>query len=269
MEIQNTFDYRGQTLSDAEIYNILKSINTSLPQHNDMVSKEKLITTNGKYLNRWNYIFKDIDRLFDSEYYEVPIFDRGPLWEFAAIYNRDNRILYILTKEANVSKIIKENNSTHYIRILSYKNNKLGYDYQKQLSLLPCNDEMIELSLKDFKRMFLNIDEVECCKAIIFKEGNMGVTKISEAILDYDLNFIDNHDLSDYIIADIDNIEDTQSYENIDILDDELKEEIKLPLRKKKIQKKKESGSTFYDKEDIVTEENLNNKEQDNKNEKI
>jgi len=125
---------------------------------------------------------------------------------------------------------------------------------------------MIELSLKKFKKMFLNIDEVECCKAILFKEGHMGVTKISEAILDYDLNLIGNCDLSDYIVADIENIEDTQNYENIDTLDTELKEEIILPLRKEKIEKKKELANKLNDKEDIVTEESLNIKGQDNKN---
>lgn len=268
MEMQNTFDYRDQTLSDAEIYNILEAINISLPQYNDMAIKEKLITTNGKHIIRWDYIFTNIDSLFNSEYYEKPIFNRGPLWEFVAIYNKISKILYILTKEENINRIIKDNNKTHYIKILSYKNNRLDYDYQKQLSLLCSNDEMIELLLKDFKKMFLNIDEVECCKTILFKEGYMGVTNISEAILDYDLNFIANCDLSDYIIADIGNIGDTQNYENINIGDAEPKKEIDLPLRKEKIEKKKELENELNGKEDLITEENLNNKEQDNKKDK-
>ncbi|MGJ0848339.1 DUF5986 family protein [Tissierella praeacuta] len=244
----------GETLSRKEVELIVNAINHSKVQYKEWANERNLGFSNGKYLDRWNYIFANIRDSFNYEPFKVFSIKRGTLWEFAVIYNTGTKILYLLLREDNFKRIKEGNdNAYHYIRVLNSKNSQTKIDTRTQISMFPktevASDNYIN---EDLENMLLSIkDEVKGCRNIVFTENKNGVIRISENIANYHLDIIDSFDLTKYITADIENISDTQN-ENV-----ESHPVIELKIRQDKMKSKKDDIISGEDKKDKKDEEDL------------
>lgn len=252
----HTFNKQEETLSKKEVELIVNAINHSKEQYKNMASERKLGFSNGKYLDRWNYIFANIRDSFNYESFITFPVSRGPLWEFIVIYNTDTKILYLLLKEDTFKKIRNDrNNPRHYVRIFNSKNsNYKTKRIEEQLSWLPKIEKISDKDIdEELKKMILNIkDEAKICKNILFTENLNGVTKISENIANYDLDILNTCDLTKHVVADIENIVDTK--DNVI----EPLPKIELNIRPNKIKRKEEliSDKNKKDKEDKKKKKN-------------
>lgn len=249
----NTFNKQEETLSKKEVELIVNAINHSKEQYKDMANERKLGFSNGKYLDRWNYIFANIRDSFNYEPFITFPVSRGPLWEFIFIYNTNNKILYLLLKEDTFKKIKNDrNNPRHYVRIFNSKNSNYKPKIEEQLSWLSKIEKMSYEDIdEELEKMILNIkNEAKVCKNILFTENINGVTKISENIANYDLDILNTCDLTRYIMADIDNIVDTK-----DNVSDSLPK-IELKIRTHKIKNKRKEIISDKDKEDKKNKKN-------------
>jgi len=208
----------SELLPDEKVKLIIKAINDSIPQYMDHVIKEKLPTQNGKYHEIWNYIFKDIKRYFDDLPYKCYKISRGNLWEFIAIFNEENNILYVLMKEETFKKIKKDKDKDyHYIKVLNTINNNISTEKIEQLTLFPEDKDKESYIQDDLERMLGDITKkVKVCVDILFSEKQNKVITMSGNIFNYDLDLIKSYNLDKYIKADIDEIADTKDEYNVE-----------------------------------------------------
>lgn len=238
-----------KVLSDKYIKLIIKSINDSRGQYEQAAKERKFPTRNGRFHDRWNFIFNNIKNSFLDKPFKCYVISRGALWEFVVVYNTDTKILYVLLKEDRFFDIKKDSNSKyHYVKVLNSSN----YCFQKekkseQMSLLPdLNSEPDEYVYEDFQRMISSIkEEVKGCVNILFKEDKNAVTTISANIATYDLDIIKTYNWNEHISANIEEISDTN------INDSNVKPQISLNIRKSKIKD--------YNKQKIVDEKKKEN----------
>jgi len=226
----------SEILSQKDVKLIIKAINYSKQQHENWNNERKLGYGNGKYLDRWNYIFDNLEKYFTYKPYITYHVSRGRFWEFAVLYNTDTNILYLVLKEDTFKQIrSNKNNPYHYVRVLNSKNFNLQDEVYQQLNLFSgfenVSNEYIE---EDLERMISELkDKVKCCVNVLFKENSEGVNKISANLANYELNIFKTYDLSECITAGIDEIIDTKN----DVAEGSPK--IPLNIRKNKVKNKK------------------------------
>lgn len=215
---------------------IIKSINDAKLQYKNYVKNERLATENGKYLTIWNYIFTNIKESFKEIPYKCYKISRGNLWDFIAIYDQKNQILYVVMKEKTFERIKKSKDKDyHYIKILNAANPIKKGKY-KQTSLFQEDKEKAEYIKNDFEQMLKDIDgKVKLCIDILFSEKENKVVSISGNIFDYDLDTIKSYSWNKFIEADIDEIADTNSND-----DEDKTPDIELNVRKH-VEKQKEN----------------------------
>lgn len=236
-----------ETLSKKEAELIVAAINNSKEQYKEWSNERKLGFSNGKYLDRWNYIFANIRDLFNYEPFKIFSINRGILWEFVVIYNTNTKILYLLLKEDNFKRIRdNSNNPYHYVRVLNSKNFHNEIETKIQMSMFLKAEVPLDKYIdEDLENMLLDIkDEVKGCKNILFTENKNGVIRISENTANYNLDIINSCDLTKYIIAEIENISDTQN-DNVEPLP-----KIELKIRKNKNKDNKDEIISDKDKKD-------------------
>lgn len=227
----------SEILSEKDVRLIVKSINDSKQQYENWNNERKLGYENGKYLDRWNYIFANIERAFSYKPFITYHVSRGKLWEFAVIYNTETKILYLILREDTFKLISRrKDNPYHYVRVLNSKNFKFQKEVVQKINMFtgyePITNEYID---EDFERMINEIkNEVKGCVNILFKENITGVYKITANFANYDLEIFKTYDLSKYITADIDDISDTK------INFAPVLPKIELNIRKDKLKIKKE-----------------------------
>lgn len=226
-----------EILSQKDVQSIVRAINYSKEQYEMWKNERNLGFENGKYLDRWNFIFANIRDTFIYKPFKTYPVSRGALWKFIVLYNTDTNILYLILKENTFKQIrTHRDNPYHYVRVLNSKNFNLQSEIKQQLNLFSefetISNEYID---EDLERMISEIkNEVKGCVNILFKENNDGVYKISGNLANYDLDIFKTYDLSKYITADIDDIIDTKN----DIVGSSPK--IELNIRKSKIKSKKD-----------------------------
>lgn len=234
-----------ELIPEEKVKLIIKSINDAKPQYEKHVKNEGLVTQNGKYHTIWNYIFTNIENSFKEFPYKCYKISRGNLWDFIAIYDQKNQILYVVMKEKTFEKIKKSTNKDyHYVKILNTINPVKDEKY-KQTSLLPEDEDKAEYIKNDLEEMLKHIDgKIKLCVDILYSEKENKVVSISGNVFDYDLDEIKTYSWNKYIEADINEIVDT------DDNDDEIENpNIELNLRKNVENQKenKEEGT-----EDII-----------------
>ncbi|MHB8036003.1 hypothetical protein CF069_19180 [Clostridium botulinum] len=202
-------------LEPKNIKEIIKDINYSREQQNDDLKEKNLAFTNGKYQDRWNYIFNNIEKSFSNEPFKCCRITRSPLWTFVAIYRTDYDLLYILLKKDRFYDIKKNAKAKeHYSKILNLPNSiSFNTGIYDQISFIPDFKRPItEYIFEEFENMLPNIkDKIKGCINILFLENQEGVTEISGVMADYNLDIIKSCNWSEYISADIGNITDTAS----------------------------------------------------------
>lgn len=205
-------------LPKERIESVLTSIRTGKLQYRYNVIEEKLPTQNGKYHQIWNYIYKNIKQNFSDFPYSCYNISRGELWEFIAIYNQEENILYILMKEERINQIKKEkNNDFHYSKVLSYINNDFQAEKREQICMAFMDDDKEQYIKEDLERMLGDINgKVKVCVNILFSENQGKVTSISGNVLNYNLDVIKSESWDQYIKADIDEIVDTKDELNVE-----------------------------------------------------
>ncbi len=238
----------NEILSGKDVKLIIKAINNSRQQYQDWNNERNLGFENGKFLDRWNYIFANIRDSFSSPFKTYPV-SRGKLWEFIVLYNTLTNILFLILKEDRFDSIKRDtNNRYHYVRVLNSQNRYLQSEIVQQLDLFGgYQDTPNQYIDEDLESMIGEIkDEVKGCVNVIFRENKDGVCKISGNIANYNLDILSTYDWSKYISAEIDEIIDTKNdYEvttpkielsirkdkiksrNTDIVDDKSKQEAK------------------------------------------
>ncbi|KGN00327.1 hypothetical protein IRP63_05315 [Clostridium botulinum] len=214
-----------ELLSDYKIKLIIKSINDAMPQYLNHVKKEELPTQNGRYHEIWNYIFKNIKNNFSDFPYKCYKISRGKLWEFIAIYDQKENILFVLMKEERFNQIKKDkNNDYHYIKILNVINNNISNKHNEQLCLFEKDNDKEEYIEDDLHRMIKDINgKIKICVNILFSNKLSKVSSISANISNYYLSEIKSYNWNKYIKADIDEIIDTEDEHNFENPPIELK----------------------------------------------
>lgn len=224
-----------EVMSVDDIKAIIKNINDSKKQYKQYVESRKLKTQNGKYFSEWDNIFTNINESFSSKPFKCYQISRCSLWKFVAIYRTDINILYLILKEDRLKDIRKENNPYHYLRIFNSKNCYLQEErpmqttFGQEFEAQAVSDEYID---EDLEKMIGDIkDDIKCCVNILFKQNSNGVTKISANILNQNLEIIDTYDWSNFITADIEEVNDTISID----FEENIRPEIQLNIRSHKI----------------------------------
>lgn len=227
----------SEILSQKDVKLLVQSINNSRQQYEHWNEERDIRYHNGKYLDRWNYIFDNIENAFNYKPFKTYHVSRGRFWEFAIIYNTETQILYLVFKEETFYKIKGDkNNQYHYARVLNTKNFELQpQPYQKINMFSGVEDISNEYIDEDLERMISEIkNEVKGCVNILFKENREGVYKLTANLANYNLDIFNTYDLSEYITAGIEEIIDTK----IDVVSSSPK--IPLNIRKDKIKSKSE-----------------------------
>lgn len=236
--------YRGQTLEKTEIQSVIKAINDSMKILKTNSIEQGIDIDCGGHTFRWNYIFKGLRTYFTGEDYKIIKIDRGALWKPIAIYNIKTKILYLLMKNDNIERVRKNKDSKrHYAKVLNIINDKFTGYKSEQSCFLPPKDIDNDL-LEELETIIKDISEVECCKIISFDEKFNNVFNIEECIYNSALVAIDTCKLNDYIVADINDISDTENPESISLEFKEYKtlknKDIELSFRKDNIIKLKD-----------------------------
>lgn len=203
----------NEILSDNEVRLIIKAINDSRQQYEHWKNERNLGYENGKYQDRWNYIFANIRDYFTSPFKAYPI-TRSPLWKFAILYNTDKNILFVVLREERFERLRRDNDSPHhYLRILNSQNYCHQKEFVEQLSFFEGFQEVPNQYIdENLETMIGEIrDEVKGCVNILFKENKDGVCKISGNIANYNLDILTTFDWSNCISADIEEIIDTKN----------------------------------------------------------
>lgn len=229
-------EWPSEILTKKEINLIVKSINDSKQQYNQWNAKRNLGFENGKYLDRWNYIFANLKNAFSESpflTYHVP---RGKLWEFLIIYNTDSKFMYLLMREDTFRNIRRQKDRAyHYIRVLNSKNFNLQDEKIQKINFFSgFEDISFEYLDEDLERMIKEIkDEVKGCANILYSENADGVKKISANFANYELDIFKSYDLTKYITANVDDIIDTK----VDVAT--VQPVIPLSIRADKLKEKK------------------------------
>lgn len=204
----------SEILSQKDVKLIVRSINYSKQQYNQWNDERNLGFENGKYLDRWNYIFANIRESFGRKPFITYHISRGKLWEFIVIYNIETKFMYLVLKEDTFKQIKgRKDNPYHYVRVFNSKNFELQREAVQRINLFSgfedVSDEYIN---EDLERMICEIkNEVKGCINILFKENSDGVYRISGNLANYDLSIFKTYDLSKFITAGIDDIVDTKN----------------------------------------------------------
>lgn len=231
------FDLSSATLSPKEVRLLVQSINYSKQQYEQWNNERNLGYHNGKYLDRWNYIFANIEESFNYKPFITYHICRGKFWEFAIIYNTETKILYLVLREDTFKQIKSHKDQPyHYVRILNSENFEIDPQAYQKINMFSgyenLSDEYVD---EDLERMISEIkNEVKCCVNILFKENSEGVYKITANLANYNLDIFKTYDLSKYITANIDDITDTKNDTGI------VSHKIPLNIRKEKMKTKKE-----------------------------
>lgn len=245
----------NEILSPSDARLIIKAIKDSMEQSKQWNSERNLRYQNGRYLDRWNYIFQNIENSFKGSHFKTYHVCRGKLWEFVVMYDINTNLIYLVLKENTFRQIKgRKDNPYHYIRIFNSKNFQLYKERPHQMNFLGLSDQVSDEYInEDLERMIGEVkDEVRGCVNILFKEDSNSVCKISANFANYKLDILKSYDLSRFITADIEKIIDTNS-DNISIIP-----KIELKVRENKIKIKNE---------DILKKEKekKNDKKEDNK----
>lgn len=251
----------GKILDETGIKKIIDCINTGEAQYKEHFKREKFITNNGKYHEIWNYIYRNVNNSFCDYPYGCYKINRGNLWKFVAIYNKQEKILFVIMKENTFKELQKDlDNEFHYIKILNHYNNYLQKNKYKQISFINDKDKKEEYIQDDLTRMLGAISkEVKVCVDILFSEKDSKVTHISGNVCDYDLRLIKSYCWDEYIKADINEIIDTDEGE---IIENPI---IELPIKKNAKEKADKKREKTKDEEEILASK----KDNDEKREKI
>ncbi|AJA42643.1 hypothetical protein OR62_05485 [Clostridium tetani] len=218
-------------LEPENIRKLIKNLNDSREEQNYDLNEKNHPTTNGRYHDRWNYIFKNIEQSFRDKPFKCYRISRGPLWQLVAIYRTDYDLLYILLKKDRFLEIKKDSkNKSHYSKILNLPNNNLKMETYKQTSFIPnlqlSNTEYI---FEEFKKMIPDIkDKIKGCINILFTENKERLTEILAVIANCDLNIIESCNWSKYISVGVEEIIDTKSEfeENTPLIPLKIKERV-------------------------------------------
>lgn len=256
----NIDQFKKQTSTNDFILKMVDALNKGKEECEDVRQYRKLVTYSSKGLVMWDLRFKHIYNNFkDTDYLPIKL-KKGPSWEFIVIYESSINVLYLITRENNFKALrSKDNKDTHYIKVLNSINGTCNHNIQlnmfnkqNMVELDPQITGEIEEILGDFK------EPIDCCKLILFKEDISGITKLTENIVDYDLNVIYSVDLSDSIVVSINQVVDATS---IDSEEYKEKKDIKLPIRK--MPKKKDED---YNLKPLHKEKELDLLNEDDKN---
>lgn len=231
-----------KVLSSKYIKLVIKAINDSRVQYEEEANERNFPTRNGRFLDRWNFIFNNIKNSFTDEPFKCFVIPRGALWEFVVIYNMNTNILYVLLKKDRFIGIKNDPSSKyHYVRVLNSQNYCFKNEREEQMSFLDdFKTSPDEYVYEDFEKMINNIhDEVKGCVNILFEEDNNGVTSISGNIATYDLDIIKSYNWNRYISANIEEITDTNDNES------DIKPQIQLKIRGSKL--KDDNKETIVD----------------------
>lgn len=240
-----------ELIPEEKIKLIIQSINNAKLQYKKHVKDEGLVTQNGRYHEIWNYIFTNIESSFAEFPYKCYKISRGKLWEFVAIYDQKNQLLYVVMKEKTFKKIKKSTDKDyHYIKILNLINPVKEGKYI-QTSLLPVDKDKEEYIKNDLEEMLKDIDgKVKLCIDILYSEKENKVVSISGNVFDYDLDEIKSYSWNKFIEADINEITDTDG-DNYEIENPNIELNIRKNIKKQKEENEEDTKDIIASKEKL------------------
>lgn len=252
-----------KVLDEEPIKLIIKSIDDSRSQWYQHLLDRGLKYDNGKYLDRWNYIFDNIEQNFKNTEFNCYAVDRCALWKFVVLYNVHSKIVYVIFRKSTFLGINKKDNTLHhYARMLNSINLRNIYPkepiaVQGTFPFLKKNVTLSDLTSNIHQQLDDMIGEIQreakLCVNILFEENNDRLTSISGNIANYNLEIKKSYNWDKFISPTIEEITDTE-----DIELDEGHKIIDLKIRKEKFNQ--------TEKEDMVSKKGNKNKKDKNKN---
>jgi hypothetical protein len=229
-------------LAERYVRLVIKAINDSKEQQYQELNGRGFNINNGRYQDRWNYLFHNIEVLFSDKPFKCYEICRSALWGFVAIYNLGSKILYIILKKDRFNTIKNDHESMyHYVKVLnSINSNKpfITISKPKQISLFPTKEPSSEHIFDDLESMLSDIkDEIKWCVDILFTENANGVDSISGNLATYDLDIFKTYNWNKYIVPTITEISDTKEG---GIVKSDKNPPIELKIRKGKPREYKE-----------------------------
>jgi hypothetical protein len=235
-----------KVLDEKEIKLIIKAINDSRSELDQHLRDRGFRYNNGKYHDRWNYIFNNIEKNFKNTEFNCYAVNRCALWKFIVLYNVHSKIVYIIFKNSTFHGINKRHNTLyHYARILNSINLREAYQndtiaVQQRFSSLEDNMTLSDLTSNVNQQLDDMIGEIQrearLCVNILFEENNNLLTSISGNIANYNLEIRKTYNWDKFITPTVEEIMDTESITNEY---DENKPPIDLKIRKEKLKYKK------------------------------
>lgn len=191
---------------------------------------------NGQHMLRWDYIYTNISKKLKYSKLEIIKIYRG-IFSFDLIINEEEKIIYSIIKEKNLSIIRKNKNLKHYMWALAYINKDVEAE-EKQLSLFE-NDN---IDIKFYEDVINEIGFVPYSyETILIDDYNKNFPVIYMCKFDRDLNEISRVLIgkSDYIEYEFNNKNvDNKDENKIEIkLKQKAKDKIEVRLRKEKNEK--------------------------------
>lgn len=250
-----------KVLDEKYIKLIIKAINDSRSQWHQHLSNRGFEYDNGKYLDRWNYIFNNVEQNFKDSEFNCYAVNRCALWKFIVLYNVNSKIVCIIFRKSTFLGINKKDNTLHhYARMLNSINLRNIYPKEPiavQSSFLRKDDDLASLRnhiSRELDDMIGGIQrEARLCVDILFEENDDRLTSISGNIANYNLEIKKSYNWDKFISPTIEEIIDTE-----DIELDESHKIIDLKIRKEKFNQ--------TEKEDMVGKKGNKNKKDKNKN---
>lgn len=251
-----------KVLDEKSIKLIIKSINDSRIELRQHLVQRGFKTNNGRYQDRWNYLFNNIGQNFKDTNFKCYVVDRGPLWSFIVLYDANSETIYIVFRKNTFLNINKNKELNHYARMLNSINLRNIYPkepiaVQGTFSFLKKNVTLSDLTSNIHQQLDDMIGEIQrdakLCVNILFEENNNRLTSISGNIANYNLEIKKSYNWDKFISPTIEEIIDTD-----DIESDESHKIIDLKIRKEKLNQTQ--------KEDMVGKKENKNKKDKNKN---
>lgn len=251
-----------EVLDEKSIRLIIKAINDSRSQLREHLLERSFKTNNGRYQDRWNYLFNNIEQNFKDIRFKCYVVDRGPLWSFIALYDVNSKTVYIIFKRNTFLNINRNKELNHYAKMFNAINLRNIYPKEPIAIQESLFKDTVDLSnLRSYINQQLDdmIGEIQMeaklCVNILFEENRDTVTSISGNIANYNLEIKKTYNWNKFISPTIEEISDTKSI--IESNEDKLPP-INLKIRKGKSNKDK--------KDDMVGEKD--NKDKSDKNDK-
>lgn len=171
---------------------------------NEIESSGGFVTSNGRSLEAWNYIFADLAKIVKEHNLTYGIIDKG-LWSSVIIFSKDKKQALLFFNEGTLRRVTSnlDSNPVHYLNALLVKNNVVG-SYEQQNLLENSQLKNIDKKRREEAQLLLKQDyeKVETVY-VLSKKSIQGVAiKAQIDLFDSAGHLLKTEDLSEFINID-------------------------------------------------------------------